>query len=195
MNCAGNKKIEDSLQSVKPKQKPKEFNHLSFKNVKYSKTANTAINRWQTVLRNETDWTHWSIKLASFVHRTVHRIKDCGLAAVCWTKTKALVQILYFLIQKFLLNHIWISSEKKAGSVFTPTLRVRNHPAFDLLVARLFRRKDEKLCLCLSSSCKRLLGPPECHFCMRLKIGTLNFKEEKYLDLSSSPSELAPFDC
>ena len=45
MNRAENKKIEDSLHSVKPEQKPKEFNHLSFKNVKYSKTANTAINR------------------------------------------------------------------------------------------------------------------------------------------------------
>ena len=45
MNCAENKEIEDSLQSVKPKKKPKEFNHLSFQNVKYSKTANTAINR------------------------------------------------------------------------------------------------------------------------------------------------------
>ena len=36
--------------------------------------------------------------------------------------------------------------------------------------------------------------PPECDFCVTLKVGTLDFKEEEYLDLGSSPNELALFD-
>ena len=50
--------IVDSLQSAKPEQKPDEFNFLSFKDVQYSKIANTARNRWQIVLRNKTDSMH-----------------------------------------------------------------------------------------------------------------------------------------
>ena len=65
-----------------------------------------AINWWKIVLRNETGSTHLLIELAGFAYRSVHRIKGCGLIAVCWTKTKALTQILNFWIQKF-LSYVW----------------------------------------------------------------------------------------
>lgn len=54
------------------------------------------------MLRNETGSTYLLIKLAGFAYWSVHRIKGCGLVAVCWTKTKALVYKINFWIQKFL---------------------------------------------------------------------------------------------
>ena len=43
--------------------------------------------------------------MAGFAYRNVHRVQDCGLIALCLTNTKALVQILYFLIKKFVKDH------------------------------------------------------------------------------------------